>query len=218
MTRRNGTLHRLANDQRGVSAVEFGILALPLFVMIMGALDLGYQIYVRTMMQGALDEAARIAMVEDPQFATSGSGNSKGKGKNTSVEDQIEAAIRETTGTVARDATISVSERSYYDFSDFAKPERLITDNNGNGEYDEDDGDCWEDSNGNGAYDTDAGADGVGRASDMVFYTANISMPRLLPLDTFIGLPSTIEMTVDTVVRNEPYSGREQPAVLCEPE
>jgi len=207
MTQRIDILHRLAGDRRGVTAVEFGILALPLFVMIMAALDLGYQSYVRTMMQGALDEAARIAVVEDPEFAT--------KGKT--LEVQIRNAIRQTTETVARDATIKVTEKSYYDFSDFGKAERLLTDNNGNGEYDEDDGDCWEDSNGNGVYDLDAGADGVGRASDMVYYRADISMPRLLPLDTFIGLPSTIDMTVETVVRNEPYYGRENPPVLCEP-
>lgn len=198
-------MRNLMRDARGVTAVEFGLLAIPLFVMILGGLDLGYQSYVRTLMQGALNDAARIAAVETPQFATQGD----------TIEEQIEAAIRETTETVALDAEITVTQASYFDFSDIGNPEPLMTDKNDNGQYDESDGDCWEDTNGNGEFDTDGGSAGLGGASDVVFYSANISMPRLLPLDKFIDVPSTIEMTVETAIRNQPYGTQGSPAVLC---
>ena len=100
-------------------------------------------------------------------------------------------------------------------FRTSASPETLMTDHNGNGQYDQDDGDCWEDTNENGEFDTDYGTEGVGGASDVVIYSADISMPRLLPLDKFINVPSTIDMTVETAIRNQPYGGQGNPPVLC---
>ena len=47
--------------------------------------------------------------------------------------------------------------KNYYEFSGVGKPEKLTTDHNSNGQYDEDDGDCWEDVNDNENYDLSAG-------------------------------------------------------------
>ena len=205
MIDKHSMLRRLARQEDGVSAVEFGLLAIPLMVMILGGLDLGYQNYVRGVMQGALNDAARIAAVEDPEFSSEGD----------TVEEQIEDLVADIAGTIALDATIEVTQESFFDFSDIGNPEPLMTDNNGNGQYDEDEGDCWEDLNGNGEFDTDAGTDGIGGASDVVFYTANVQMPRLLPLHNFINVPSTIDMTLETAIRNQPYGNQPTPAVLC---
>ena len=198
-------LRKLRRDERGVTAVEFGLLAIPLFTLMLGGLDLGYQGYVRGLMQGSLNDAARIAAVESPAFTT--------EGEDTA--EQVENLVKKIAGTVALDATIEVTERSYQDFSDIGNPEPLMTDHNGNGAYDEDDGDCWEDTNRNGEFDTDAGSDGIGGASDVVFYTANVKMPRLLPLHNFINVPATIDMTLETTIRNQPYAGQGNPPVLC---
>ena len=198
-------LCQLKRDERGVSAVEFGLLAIPLFTLVLGGIDLGYQNYVRGLMQGALNDAARIAAVEEPEFVVEGE----------TTADQVAALVRDMAGTVALDAEIEVESNSYQDFSDIGNPEPLMTDFNRNGQFDEEDGDCWEDSNRNGEFDTDAGAEGIGGASDVVFYTANVKMPRLLPLHKFINVPATIDMSLETAIRNQPYGGQGTPPVLC---
>ena len=64
--------------------------------------------------------------------------------------------------------------------------------------------------------DTDAGADGKGGADDVVLYTATISAPRLMPIHAFIPtLGSTIEYTLETAVKNQPYDRQGTPAVIC---
>jgi hypothetical protein len=104
---------------------------------------------------------------------------------------------------------------NYYDFSGIGNPEKLMTDVNGNGQYDAADGDCFSDLNENGKYDTDTGRDGLGGANDVVFYQARIVMPRLLPVAQMLGFPANYDMTVSTAVRNQPYGTQKTPPVLC---
>lgn len=206
MTRARSFLRRLAVDHKGATLVEFGFIALPMCTLLLGGLDLGYQSYVRSTMQGALNELARKAAVKDPSFTVEGD----------TVEEKVENYIKGVTQKVAVNSTINVSLQSYFDFSDVGNPEKLMTDVDGNGQYDEFDGDCFEDANDNGQFDTDAGADGRGGANDVVFYTANISMPRLLPWHNFVpGVSSTIDMELKTAVRSQPYGTQETSPVIC---
>lgn len=199
-------LRRFVRDEQGATIVEFAIIALPMCTLLMGGLDLGYQSYVRSTMQGALNDAARKAAVRDPSFTTEGD----------TVEEKVENYILNVTNKVAVNAEIDVTMQSYFDFSDIGNPEKLMTDNNGNGQYDDDDGDCYEDANGNGEYDTDAGSDGIGGADDVVLYTATISAPRLMPIHAFLPtLGETIEFTLETAVRNQPYDAQATAAVIC---
>ena len=57
---------RLARAEQGSTLVEFALILTPLCVLLIGGMDLAYTSYVRTLMQGALDEAARKATVESP--------------------------------------------------------------------------------------------------------------------------------------------------------
>jgi Flp pilus assembly pilin Flp len=199
-------LRRLAADNNGATLVEFGFIALPMCTLLLGGLDLGYQSYVRSTMQGALNESARKAAVKDPSFVVAGD----------TVEEKVENYIKGVTQKVAVNSTIDVRLQSYFDFSDVGNPEKLMTDIDGNGQYDESDGDCFEDANGNEQFDTDAGTDGRGGANDVVFYTAEISMPRLLPWHNFVpGLSPTIDMELKTAVRSQPYGTQETKPVIC---
>ncbi len=90
-----------------------------------------------------------------------------------------------------------------------------MSDHNGNGEYDETDGDCFEDMNENGSYDTDGGGEGIGGASDVAFYQASIEMPRLLPIYRFIPVGEETRFTVRTAVRNQPYATQATAPVVC---
>ncbi|MCF8881738.1 MULTISPECIES: TadE/TadG family type IV pilus assembly protein [Erythrobacter] len=199
-------IRRLRRDQRGATIIEFAIISGPMLLLLMGGLELGYDSYVRSTMQGALNDAARTAAVEFPIINVPGS----------TVEEQVENLIEEQVHNVAPNATITVTQKSYFDFSSIGDPEKLMTDNNGNGQFDAADGDCYEDANGNGSYDTDAGKTGNGGADDVVLYTAHVSAPRILPLDGFLpGVGPTIEYSLQTAVRNQPYDQQATAAVIC---
>ncbi len=200
------SLHKLRSDERGATIVEFAFIVGPMLLLLMGGLELGYNSYVRSTMQGALNDAARTAAVEFPIINVPGS----------TVEEQVENLIEETVKHVAPNASIEVTQKSYFEFSAIGNPEKLMTDNNGNGQFDADDNDCWEDANGNGSYDTDAGKTGNGGADDVVLYSASISTPRILPLQNFLpGVGPTMEYTLQTAVRNQPYDKQATAAVIC---
>jgi Flp pilus assembly pilin Flp len=198
-------IRRLGRDRRGVTAVEFGIIALPLSMLVMGGFDLGHQAYIRSVMQGALTDAARRASVQNPEFAASGA----------TTEEQVTNSIKDQLRAITPGATITVTESNFYDFSGIGNPEKLMTDVNGNGEYDEADKDCFSDLNENGKYDMDTGREGVGGANDVAFYKADIDMPRLLPVAQLLGFSPNYKMSVATAVRNQPFGTQKTPPVVC---
>ncbi len=197
-------LRRLARDNRGIAAVEFGIIVVPLMIVLLGALDLGYQSYVRAQLQGVLNDVARTATVENPDF----SGYT-----GSSIEERIESAIEERVNNIARNATYTIEQSSFYEFSGVGNAEKLLTDYNSNGAYDT--GDCFEDINNNGAFDTDAGDAGQGGADDVVYYEVTISMPRLVPVASLIGVPENYTITARTAVRNQPFADQAIPPTVC---
>lgn len=198
-------LRKLLGDERGATIVEFAIIALPLSVLIMGGIDLGHQTYIRSVMQGALNDAARRAAVQDPQFTASGS----------TTEERVTNTILEQLSPIAPDAEITITQANFYDFSGIGNPEKLMTDINNDGSYDEADGDCFSDLDEDGEYDTDSGRVGIGSANDVVFYTAEIDMPRLMPVAQLIGFSPNYEMSVSTAIRNQPFGTQRVPPVVC---
>ncbi len=205
--RRRLIIRRLGRDQRGATIVEFAVIAMPMCVLLMGGLELGYNSYVRSTLQGALHDAARIAAVENPILATDGD----------TVEEQVANMIKETVAHVAPNAVVDVDQKSYFEFSSIGEPEKLMTDNNGNGKYDASDEDCFEDANGNGTFDPDSGKSGTnGGADDVVLYTAKVSAPRILPLDRLVpGVSEKVEYTLRAAVRNQPYGQQPTAPVIC---
>ncbi len=195
----------LQRDIRGVSAVEFGLIALPLSMLLMGGFDLGHQAYIRSVMQGALTDAARRASVQHPDIAASGS----------TAEERVTNSITAQLRPITPNAQITVTQSNYFDFSGIGNPEKLMTDVNGNGSYDAADNDCFSDLNENEQYDTDTGRDGIGGANDVAFYEATIDMPRLLPVASLLGFSPSYHMTVGTAVRNQPYGTQKTPPVVC---
>ena len=161
--RRRPNIRRLGRDQRGATIVEFAVIAMPMCVLLMGGLELGYNSYVRSTLQGALHDAARVAAVENPILATDGD----------TVEEQVANMIKETVAHVAPNAVVDVDQKSYFEFSSIGEPEKLMTDNNGNGKYDASDEDCFEDANGNGTFDPDSGKSGTNGGADDVLRAAD---------------------------------------------
>ena len=188
-------LRRLRGESRGVAAVEFALVAPALLLTIMGIFDLGYNIYAATMVQGAIQRAARDSTIEgaDQRLA------------------QIDEAVARAVHHVVPRATIAFSRRAYADFADVSRPEDF-TDTDRNGLCDN--GEPFEDANRSGTWDDDRGASGSGGARDAVLYTVNVTYARGFPMASLIGLPETVTTTAATVLRNQPYKLQDnKPAV-----
>jgi Flp pilus assembly pilin Flp len=197
---------KLRSDNRGIAATEFGLIVVPLMVILLGAFDLGYQSYVRAQLQGVLNGVARTAVVESPDF----SGYT-----GTTTEERIENAIEERVNDIARNATYTIEQTNFYEFSGVGNAEKLLTDVNDNGEFDASDGDCFEDINSNGAFDLDAGDTGRGGADDVVYYEARVKLPRIVPVMGLIGVPDNYSITAQAAVRNQPYADQVVPPTVC---
>lgn len=194
---------RLGRDARGAALTEFGLILVPLSVVLLGTFDLGYQSYVRSVLQGALNDVARTASVETPDFGA----------RTGTVEQRIETALKDKVSVLGRSGTFDVKISNYYRFSGVGKPERLVTDVNGNGRYDP--GDCWLDTNPNGVFDLDSGKSGLGGADDIAFYEVTLRKPRLLPLSGLMGISPNYEFRATTAMRTQPYANQKQPEVKC---
>ena len=205
--RRAARRARLVRDNRAAALVEFALIAPPMLLLLIGGMDVAYTSYIRIVLQGALGEAARKATVENPQMNRPG----------LTLAAQVENLVKETVSKVAAGADIKVSQRSFFDFSRIGNPEKLTFDKNKNGKYDAADKDCWEDANRNGTFDTNSGVAGRGYAGEVVFYKADLSMPRLFPLHIFLPVPPTVDLSFETAVRNQPFEKTPTPPVLCGP-
>lgn len=194
---------RLRRDEQGAAIVEFALVLTPLLLFLIGGLDLGYQAYLRSVIQGALNDVARTGSIEGPTFNCTGD----------TVEEQIGCAIQTRSDVIARGATYQITMRNFYDFSGIGRSEKLVTDYNSNGQYDL--GDCFVDLNANGAYDTSAGRTGVGGADDVVFYEVRLSMPRLFPIHKFIDTTPDYHIYATAAVRNQPYAAQKVPSTVC---
>ena len=191
----SSALRGLACETRGAAALEFALVAPALLLTIMGIFDLGYNIYTATMVQGAIQHAARDSTIE-------------GADRRLSL---IDATVSRAVHHVVPRATIAISRRAYADFTDVSRPEDF-TDTDGNGLCDN--GEPFEDANRNGTWDDDRGTAGSGGARDAVLYTVNVTYARGFPMASLIGLPDTATTAAATVLRNQPYKLQDnKPAV-----
>jgi len=187
---------RLLKDQRGATLVEFGLVAGPFILMLLGIMDLGYRGYVDTVSKSVLHKIARDA--------------STGEMTPAQIEAQVNDGLDDL---VLKDAVITISTESYFDFTNIGKPEKLTVDNNGNGSVDP--GDCFIDNNNNDVFDTDYGIAGTGGPDDIVNYKIEIVSPRLFPLAPMIGLAETMTISNSTAVRNQPFGAQVDLVATC---
>lgn len=185
------TLRRvLTTCRKGATLVEFGFVAPVLILTIMGIFDVGYKMYSTSILQGAIQKAARDSTLED------------GTSNATTIDNRVKDIFRQ----VSPSATYEFERLSYTNFSDVGIPEDF-TDSNDDGECST--GEPFEDANGNGSWDADQGAAGNGGARDAVLYTARATYDRLFPMAGLIGLPETETVEASTVLRNQPYGEQE---------
>lgn len=179
------TARPLLRDVRGATAVEFALIAPTFLLMLMGTYDLGYSLYVNSMLQGAIQQAARNSTIEGATPATQ------------------DALVTTAVKAVAPQSTLTFTRKSYSTFSDVGRPEDF-TDVDGNGVCNA--GESYVDTNGNGTWDADQGKTGQGGARDAILYTVSVTYPRPFAMAQLAGFSSTVSMTTETVLRNQPYA------------
>lgn len=183
-------------DVRGATLVEFAIVAMPLIVMMMAMFDLGFREYISIQLAGALDQSARQVTV--------------GTATNAAA---IKSSVTTQIKTILPGATVNVIPSSYDAFSKVGKPEPITTDTAPIGVYNK--GDCFEDENGNGVWDSDSGLNGTGGSDDIVYYTAIVTYPEIVPMRRLLGWSATETVTGTAMMKNQPYASQADPAVIC---
>jgi Flp pilus assembly protein TadG len=107
MTRRAGRLiARLRGDARGVTIVEFALIAPALLTILLGVFDIGFNMYVTSVLDGATQKAGRDSTIEGAET------------QGLAIDDSVRDAVHR----VIPSATLSFDRRSYRDYSDVHRP------------------------------------------------------------------------------------------------
>lgn len=178
-------LRRLGRDRRGTSVTEFGLLAPVMLALWMGLGDVLYQVYLQSVLNGAVAKAGRDSGLES------------GATNTATIDAKVQTSVKQ----VALNATFVSTRKSYDNFTEVA-PEPF-TDTNGNGVRDP--GECFTDVNGNGTWDADPGTTGQGGADAVTLYTMTVTYPRLFPVAGFFGFSRNQTISASTLLKNQPY-------------
>jgi Flp pilus assembly protein TadG len=203
MTKRS-ILQRLRSDKEGITIVEFALVSPVLMLLVCGTMELSYDLYQRSVIQGVVQRAARAASV---------GGMTSGQ-IDTYIKAKVKPALPKSSRELAN--TITIVKKSYFNFSNVNKREKLTKDINNDGAYNSTT-DCYEDGNRNGNFDlvASSGNDGLGGADDIVYYEVKATTPRLFPVAGMFGFTEDVTITTQTVIRNQPFSAQNAPVEVC---
>jgi Flp pilus assembly protein TadG len=196
-------LSRLAKAQDGATILEFGLIAPALCVLLLGSLDVAHTLYMQSVLQGAVQKAARDGTLESSA------------GMGSTPRDAIDTIVKNQLGTLNKTATITITRRFYKTFSKAAAAQaETFTDSAAPSPFRDgkcNNGEAYVDANDNGRFDRDGG-DSIENAGarDNVVYTVNVSYPRMFPLDKLVGGKGTTSLTATTVLANQPYGDQAQ--------
>jgi hypothetical protein len=180
----------LARDTRGAAAIEFAFCAPVLLIGMMGVFDLGHNMYTASIIQGAIQKAARDSTIEGAED------------RGAALDERVTKMVRE----IAPGAELEFTRTSYSSFSDVGQPEDW-NDVNGNGSCD--DGEPFEDANGNGSWDPNQGRTGFGGARDAVLYEVDVTYKRVFAISGILGQSQEFQTSARTVLRNQPYAAQD---------
>jgi Flp pilus assembly pilin Flp len=206
----------LWQGEDGAAAVEFALIAPVFLFMLLGAFDIGHTVYMRSILDGALQQAARDAALEsaarDPAL---------GEDEENPRLVEIEEKLRKTVNQVSKSAKVYFTKESYFNFNDVDRAEIFYDRNNdgicNNGETFEN-----ENEDENITWDDDVGEEGIGGAKDIVQYNVKVVYPALfssgnvsLDEEEPEGAPDSFDfmkfngrrvLTSTSVLKNQPYS------------
>lgn len=179
----------LWRNRRGATMAEFALILMPLMTVLAGAIEAGNIAYSRSVIEGTLRVASRMATT----------------GKYSSAD--IDAYVRGQLHTLRiPDSDILITRKSYATFDGVGHPEPITSDvpplGGAPGK-----GDCYIDLNGDGKWSSDAGIAGDGNSEDILYYgvTAKYDFLFTFLSSTFGGSAGKMNLSANTVVKNEPY-------------
>jgi Flp pilus assembly protein TadG len=181
-----GTLLR---DQSGITALEFAMITPVFLLMIIGILEFSSIMFTTAVMESATNITSRL-------------GKTGYVAEGGTREQQIIDSVANRTAGLLDPQKITIESKAYSNFNKIGQPEPCLSPNVS--PCPGTPGINFIDINGNGAWDADMGKAGLGNAGDVVVYTVTYPWPVMTPLiGNIIG--NTFNITVRTVVRNEPY-------------
>lgn len=185
---------RVAACRKGSAALQMAIALSVLLVFIFGTFELGMIMFVSSLAEGGLREAARYGITGQ---APTGSDRAT----------QIAQIVSEHTHGLVNISPTSLTTKVYPSFADIGAPEDFQDGSNGhpaNGQYDV--GETFTDVNGNSQWDSDMGAPGEGGPGQIVLYELNFDWELMTPVLTVLaGQNDTMALTASIAVRNEPF-------------
>jgi TadE-like protein len=188
----------IREDDRGSTIVEFALILVPLLTLIAGAWEMGRQVYVSSVVQGVVVQAARKSAMEN---ATS-----------TAVTTFVRTQLAE----FAEPSAITLTMTNFRKFTGVNKAEVIDNDSTTTGTLGVlDIGECYIDSNNNSTRDTLQGDSGVGAADDAMRVSISVQAKRLTPIGEWIGFGPTYNVERTTFVQIEPFAGTVEPPRRC---
>lgn len=187
--------HKLDADESGISVTEFGLISPAIIVMLLGTMDAGHTLYMRTVVDGTIQDVARDSALEDGQILA----------KQEAVDQRIRRQIQKLN----KNANVGITRRYYRNFTQASEAEaEEFTDTNSNSTCDN--GEPFIDANLNDSWDADGADEGQGQAKDVAIVTVTVTYDRLLPMANLIGLPEQVTIGANTVLANQPWAEQQQ--------
>lgn len=176
---------RFGGDIGGVAVIEFALVAPVFLILVMGTFDLGQMAYAKSVLEGAVQKAARDSALE------------------TASTLQADNLVKKIVSPVVPGAQIETSRTSYFDFVDIGRPERW-NDANNNGSCDNNE--TYVDENSNGQWDRDIGVSGNGGASDVIIYTVTVTYTPVFKIPFMPDKWHDRTLTATAVRKNQPFA------------
>lgn len=177
----------LAHDEGGVTVAEFALIAPALILTLMGLFDLSYNLYAETMVEGAVQQAARDSTIE----------------RYVNNPAAFDDSVRDAVQGIVPGATVSFSRSAYTNYTDVGQAESF-TDTNNDGVCN--DNEPFEDVNGNGTWDSDRAQEASSGARDAVVYEVVAVYDRAFPLHKLVNLSPQVTVRAKTLLRNQPFN------------
>ncbi len=191
----------ILENKSGVTTVEFALLSIPLLSLLMGSIEVGYIYYTKSLLEGSVSTAARMATT----------------GGYTGAE--IDKYVTDNLASLGfAQSDVLIEKKSYTDYGDVGQAEPLVSDVAPLGGA-PGSGDCYLDINDNGNWDEDRGSGGLGGAEDVVKYDVTVTYTFLFPfVGTLFNKPdASMRLNANTVIKNEPFGSKvvTTPAERC---
>ena len=190
LRRKYRTQQTLRSDEHGLTTLEFALISPVMAIIMLGIIEFSMIMYATAIMESATNSTSRLGKTGyDPSGIT----------RNQAIIDSI---TTKTAGLLDT-SKLEFSSKAYTDFTKISKPEPCL--NPTSPPCDGTPGIHYIDVNGNGMWDSDMGAAGLGNEGEVVVYSVTYPWKIMTPLVASILGEETLDITVRTVVRNEPF-------------